>query len=177
MGLASLQADIINHRIENRAAVLDEYQPSFTQGDWRASQGVTLGWRPIRPAVLIAARELLDRLSKECAERLAREMTLVYSLNEQRSRVQAVHYLSKGEAAEMTKAVMGGELLDLDCGYGGMLLRDNYISDGGGRLTQIRTRARGASEWPPRGATGRLELGRSVAPIAASRQSASSVAP
>src|SRR5260370_25461362 len=74
MGLASLQADIINHRIENRAAVLDEYQPSFTQGDWRASQGVTLGWRPIRPAVLVAAREVLDPLRKERPERFVRRI-------------------------------------------------------------------------------------------------------
>jgi|ERR1700730_10574997 hypothetical protein len=123
MGWGSKRGDDLERRIENGAGVLDEYQPSFTQGDWRTSQGVTLGL----PAELIAAGELISLLNKECAERLSREMTLVYTLNEQRTRVLAHRSLSKGEAVEMTQAVMGGELLDLDCGYRGMLLRERYI--------------------------------------------------
>jgi hypothetical protein len=82
----------------------------------------------IRPtaAELTSFRKLLQRVEKECEERLSREMTLVYALNEPRTLVLAAHYLSKGEAAEMTK-VPGVFLLDLDHVYGGVLVRNDCV--------------------------------------------------
>src|SRR5713101_5405321 len=100
MGLVSLQADIIERRSENGARIIfeDQYpegKPKLTPQDEPALTGraAALG---MTPAKLIALREWLQQVSKECEEALAREMTLVYKLNEQRTRVLAVHYLSKG---------------------------------------------------------------------------------
>jgi hypothetical protein len=78
-------------------------------------------------AELIAMREWVQSVNKECDERLSREMTLVYRLDKQRTRVLAVKYMSKGEAAEWAKTVPPGELLGLDSGHGGMLLCDSYV--------------------------------------------------
>jgi hypothetical protein len=38
MGFTKYREDDLDRRIENRAAVLDEFQPSFTQVDWPASR-------------------------------------------------------------------------------------------------------------------------------------------
>jgi hypothetical protein len=83
------------------------------------------------PGELIALRKWFRRLMKECEERLSREMTLVYTfdeetLHEEWTNVVAVEYVSKREAVEMTKAVWG-QLLDLDCIYGGILLHKPYV--------------------------------------------------
>src|SRR5260370_19565258 len=131
MGLVSLQADIIERRSENGARIIFEDQ--YPQGEAKltpqedpalTARGAAPG---MTPAELIALREWAKRVKEECAEALSREMALVYKLNEQRTRVLAVHYLSKGEAVEMTKAVPGGMLLDLDGSYGGMLVRNGYV--------------------------------------------------
>jgi len=70
---------------------------------------------------------LVRKILKECEERLSREKLLVYKLNEQRTRLESFNYLYKREAVEMTKVAMGGDLLDLDCEFGGMITCQDYI--------------------------------------------------
>jgi hypothetical protein len=148
MAFPKYREDDLDRRIENSAAILDEYQPSLTEIDRRASspQGEsTLASMAeavrMTQAELIAMREWVQSVIKECDERLSREMTLVYRLNEQRTRVLAVKYMSKGEAAEWAKAVPPGELLGLDSVYGGMLLCDSYV------FVSERTLAEGLREY------------------------------
>jgi len=76
---------------------------------------------------LIAMRRWVQRVNKECTERLAREMTVMYTLNEPRDRVLAAQYLTKHDAAEAARTVAPGDLLDLDCVYGGVMVRGIYI--------------------------------------------------
>jgi hypothetical protein len=70
---------------------------------------------------------LIREIFKECEERLSREKLLVYKLNEQRTRVESFNYLYKREAVEKTKVAMGGDLLDLDCEFSGMIMCEDYI--------------------------------------------------
>jgi hypothetical protein len=135
MGLASLQADIIDRRSQNGARIIFEDQ--YPQGDALlspqgdpalAAMAAAVG---MTPGELIAIREWAQRMTKECNERLSREMTLVYTLDEetlheQWTKVVAVEYVLKREAVEMTK-VAGGQLLDLDRMYGGLLACNRYV--------------------------------------------------
>jgi hypothetical protein len=41
--------------------------------------------------------------------------------------VESFNYLYKREAVEITKVAMGGDLLDLDCEFGGMITCEDYI--------------------------------------------------
>jgi hypothetical protein len=131
MGLASLQADIVDRRSQNGARLIfeDQYPHGHSKPNLQGDSTLTAAAEALgmTPAKLIALRKWVTRVTKECNERLSREMTLVYTLNEQRTRVLAVKYMPKGEAAEMAKVVPGGELLDLDHLYGGMLVRCGYV--------------------------------------------------
>lgn len=132
MSLASLQADVIDRRIQNGARVIFEDYTYYAERDCRLSpQGEVLAELAERAGMtreeLIAVRQWAQQTTKKSCERLAQEMTLVYTLNEQRDRVLAAQYVSKGEAAETTRIVLGGDLLDLDCIYGGLLVRGSYV--------------------------------------------------
>ncbi len=132
MGLRSLQADIIDRRIENGArTTVEDY--TFRAGyDYRLSpQGEALAELAEQAGMtrtkLIALRQWAQRMTKESNERLAREMTLVFTMNERRDRLLTCQYMRKGEASNTTRAVMGGDLLDLDVVYGGLLVRGVYV--------------------------------------------------
>lgn len=66
-------------------------------------------------------------MTNESNDRLSTEMTAVFTLNAERSRVISFQAMQKGQAAEKTMAVVGGDLLDLDEIYGGLLVRGIYI--------------------------------------------------
>jgi hypothetical protein len=130
LGLASLESDIAERRIQNEARILFEYQ--YPQGYADLDSGgddpelvATAQSLGMTPARLIDLRQWVQRMTKECNERLSREKTLVYTVNESRTQVLAVQLMSKHDAAKMTK-VVSGELLDLDSVYGGMLICDGY---------------------------------------------------
>jgi hypothetical protein len=130
MGWVSFQADIIERRVRDEARIIFEDQyplQNFTvnvQADSElTSAAQALGMTPEK---LIALREWVQRVGKENKERLLRETTLVYTLNEHRTRVLAVEFISKEEAAAKY-VVAGGDLLDLDCIYRGVLVRGRYI--------------------------------------------------
>jgi len=130
MGLVSLDADIVDRRSESGARVIYEYQQtsiSHAQLDPQASKIASMAKSlGMTPAELIEFRQWVRRVTKECDERLANEMTVVYTLNKQRTRILKVEYVTKAEATEVAP-VAGGELLDLDQIFGGVLVRGCYV--------------------------------------------------
>jgi hypothetical protein len=131
MGYASLQGDIVERRSENNARVIFDdlnVPPVFGQPINKEDPKIAKMAKALNmtPAELIAAREWIQRVTKECNERLAREMTMVFRLSKDYSRIVEARYLSKAEASEYG-LVIGGDLLDLDARYGGMLVRSGYV--------------------------------------------------
>jgi hypothetical protein len=114
--------DIALRRCEDGARIVYEYQhpqpaPSYSQ-PW--------GSLGLSPEKLADLRNWVQRVNKECEERLAREMVLHYEFNKERTTVVAAQYVTKGDAAKAA-FVPGGELLDLDVLYGGALVLGRHI--------------------------------------------------
>jgi len=131
MSWVSLQSDIVERRVRDGARVIFEDYTYFAKRDRRLSpKGEELAELAERAGMtrerLIALRQWVQQTNKKCRERLAQEMTMVYTLSEQID-VLSAQYLSKGEAAEMTGVVLPGELLDLDEIHRGLLVRGSYI--------------------------------------------------
>ncbi|MDA9426251.1 hypothetical protein [Bradyrhizobium sp. CCBAU 53380] len=131
MTRASYYDDILERRIENGAKILAGEHILYAIEDARLSQkGEELAEAAhafgTTRAKMFALRKLVGQISQTCEERLAREMTLVYTLNELRDRVVAAGYMTKAEAAEMAGTVVPGELLDIDL-YGGLLVRGRFV--------------------------------------------------
>lgn len=134
MALAKHYEEIIERRARNGARVIFEYQHSskpFSGGDTTGAPS---------PAVsrIIALRAWMRRVTKECNERLAREMTAVYKLTKldgHRVEASPVGYMTKGEAAKLVRRVVPGELLDLD-NYGGMFVRADHLFISEGRFME-----------------------------------------
>lgn len=132
MGFKSLQDDVIERRAENGARVIFETYGCYFSNDLRLSpRGEELAETAEELGMsrrkLIFLRLWLQRVTRECEERLAREMTVMYTLNEPRDRILAAKYLTKQEAAELAPMVVPGELLDLDEMYGGVMVRGRHI--------------------------------------------------
>jgi hypothetical protein len=127
----SLHSDIIERRVRDGARVVFEDYTYFAERDRRlspkgeelAEMADSLGMTREK---LISLRQWVQQTNKKCRERLAQEMTTVYTLSEQMD-VLSAQYVSKGNAAEITGVVAPGELLDLDCMYRGLLVRRGYI--------------------------------------------------
>jgi hypothetical protein len=134
MSLVSLQADINDRRLENGAAIVfeDQYPARKRQAAAQFDPKLTaqLKFLDMTPDELIELRKWARCVVKKSTERLLREMTLVYTLNEPRDRVTGVEFISKMQAADKYP-IAGGELLDLDCIYGGLLVRARnvYVSE------------------------------------------------
>lgn len=82
-------------------------------------------------------RQWILETNKECEERLASEMVLVFRLNDQRTFMIRVGYMSKAQAVKTVRWVAAGDLLDLDNLYSGIFIRadhlfitENKIADG-----------------------------------------------
>jgi hypothetical protein len=131
MSLVSYLADITERRAEHDARVIFEDFTYHARGDCRLSpKGEELAalaeeWGTSREK-LIAMRQWAQRITKECEERLARELVVLFTLNEARDLVLGKQYITKGEAAEIAYTP-GGDILDLDDIYGGLLVRGRYI--------------------------------------------------
>jgi hypothetical protein len=131
MSLVSLQSDIIERRVRDGARVTYEDYTYFAEQDKRlspkgeelAESAESLGMTREK---LISVRQWLQQTIEECRERLAQEMTLVYTLSEPRDRVLNAQYLTKAKAAELAP-VVPGDLLDLDAMYGGLLVCGIHI--------------------------------------------------
>jgi hypothetical protein len=122
MALAKHHEEILMRRRENRARIVDEFvHPQEAIGRPDSSDPFNFS-----PKELADLRAFVQRISRECKERLAREMTLVFKFNKERTRFWSVGYLTKGEAAEIT-SVMPAELLDLDPLYGGMHIFNDHL--------------------------------------------------
>jgi hypothetical protein len=127
--LNSLYEDIIERRCGNGARIGYEYQYETRAGlQLRNSRAVTGSSQPpwYTPEKQAAFLAWFNPIIKECMERLAREKVLVYKLNEQRTELSGVGYLTK-EETEALAWVLGGEMLDLDHVYGGILFRNDYL--------------------------------------------------
>lgn len=123
MALAKHQEEIIERRGRNGARIVYEYQyPHGNADDTRSAN--PFGYTPEKMAEL---RAFVRKVTQECEERLSKEMTLVYKLNDERTCAFPLGYMTKGEAAGKAPVVLGGELLDLDNMYGGLLVRHGYI--------------------------------------------------
>ena len=59
-------------------------------------------------------------------ERLAREKVVLCTLNEARDRVLRKQYVTKAEASKITP-ICGGEILDLEAVYNGLMVRGRYL--------------------------------------------------
>lgn len=81
----------------------------------------------MKPEKLREFRLWIQKTIKECDERLAREKVALYKLNEQRTFMKPVGYMTKGEAINVARGAIGGELLDLDNVYGGMFVRADHL--------------------------------------------------
>jgi hypothetical protein len=132
MGLPSLLSDIIERRAQNGARVVFEDYTYFAANDSKLSpKGEELAETAeefgMTREKFIALRQWVQEISKSSRERLAREMTVMYTLNEPRDRVLSVEYLTKQDAAANARTVVPGELLDLDDVYGGVMVRGTYI--------------------------------------------------
>lgn len=132
MGFRSLQDDIIERRAENGARVIFETFGSFFSNDPRLSpRGEELAETAEELGMtrekLFYLRAWVQKVTRRSKERLAREMTVMYTLNEPRDRILAAKYLTKQEAAELAPTVVPGELLDLDEMYGGVMVRGRHI--------------------------------------------------
>jgi hypothetical protein len=132
MSLVSLEADIIERRVQDGARAIFENYTFYAANDSRLSpKGEELAETAeefgMTREKLIAMRRWVQQVTKECNERLAREMTVMYTLNEPRDRVLAAQYLTKHDAAETARTVVPGDLLDLDDIYDGVLVRSTYI--------------------------------------------------
>ncbi len=122
MALAKHLEEILTRRRENGARIVDEFlHPRETLGRSDSSDPFNFS-----PEELAALRALVQRFAREAKERLAREMTLVFKLNKERTRLWGVGYLTKGEAAEIACAIPG-ELLDLDALYGGIHIFNDHL--------------------------------------------------
>jgi hypothetical protein len=132
MSLVSLEADIVERRVQDGARIIFENYTYFAPNDSRLSpRGEELAETAEEFGTtrekFIALRQWVQKVTKECHERLAREMTVMYTLNEPRDRVLAAQYLTKHDAAAIARTVVPGELLDLDDVYGGVMVRGTYI--------------------------------------------------
>jgi hypothetical protein len=121
MGYASCLEDNIERF--NNALQVQLCKPERSGGYNLSAVAETIGTTPAR---VMALRAWVERVTKECAERLACEMIVVCKREAQRTVVQ-VKYMSKGEAAEIVPDFCGGDLLDLDDLYGGTLWCDGYM--------------------------------------------------
>jgi hypothetical protein len=78
------------------------------------------------PEALRELRAWVLKVNKEYEERLARENVVVFKLNEQRTSMTLVGYMTKEEAAKAAPGIIAGELLELD-NYGGMFVRADHL--------------------------------------------------
>jgi len=143
MSLVSLQADINERRLENDAIIVfeDQYAARKRQSAARFDPQLIAAAKSMdmTPEELFDLRRWIRRVTKECKERLAREMTLVYTLNEPRDRVLEVELTSKMKAADKYP-IPGGDLLDLEGIYGGVLVRGQRIYVSQAAFEQAATR-------------------------------------
>jgi hypothetical protein len=132
MALAKHHEEIILRRSDHGARIVYEYQ--HPQGatkrgadpDQLRSAGRS-GDRPeLTPEKWVALKATIDRMINECNERLAREMTAVFKLNEQKTKLSKVGFVTKSEAAAVT-GVHERELLELDSVYGGTFVRSGHL--------------------------------------------------
>src|ERR1700738_268102 len=121
MGLVSFKEDITEPRVQDRALIMFEDCTYYAESDCKlspkgeelAEMAESLGTTRQK---LTALRRWAQETTKTSLERLAREKTIIYTLNEPRDRVLNAQYVSTGEAAEIGRAVPG-DLLSLDDVY------------------------------------------------------------
>jgi hypothetical protein len=132
MGLISLAADIADAQLEKGARgyidpfIFPEQRRAEPARSSDPDEEAAQRWN-MTPQKLRELRLFIQQTNKECEERLAREKVLVYKLNEQRTWMTPVGYITKGEAANVVRWVVPGELLDLDGLYGGMFIRADHL--------------------------------------------------
>jgi hypothetical protein len=115
MALAKHYEEILLRRREHGARIVDEFvYPQETADRFDPT--------PEKFDV----RAFIQRVERENNERLARETTVVFRLNKDRTWFWVVGHLTKGEAAEVA-SVMPAELLDLDPLYGGMHIFNDHL--------------------------------------------------
>jgi hypothetical protein len=131
MSLVSYLADITERRVRDGARFVFEDYTYRAKYDRKLSpKGQELveladEWETTREK-LIAMRQWMRRVTKECNERLAREKVVLCTLNEARDQVIRKQYITKDEASRIAP-VPGGDILDLEDVYGGMLVRGRYL--------------------------------------------------
>lgn len=131
MGLVSYLADITERRVQDGAGIIfDDYNHVAKCGHKLSPQGQELvelaeEWGTTREK-LIEMRQWVKRITKTCKERLAREKVVLCTLNEARDQVLRKQYVTKGEASKIAP-VCGGEILDLEAVYNGLMVRGRYL--------------------------------------------------
>ncbi len=120
MALAKHHEEIGERRRENNARIIDEF-------DYPRATSQSAEWAAIPHGEVIRLRLWVQRVNRECEERLSREMLVVYKLNKQRTILTPLGYMPKAEAVKTARWVAGGELLDLDDLYGGIFIRADHL--------------------------------------------------
>lgn len=123
------EKDVIGRRLENRARVVNEYQPMQSNSASPEKHQPTLCHISFEERARLL--EFIDQINKKCRERMAREKVLVYKLEQMADGVLVAYsldWMTKADADKNIRAgVAGGELLDLDPVYIGILYRKYYL--------------------------------------------------
>ncbi|KJC50003.1 hypothetical protein UB31_15150 [Bradyrhizobium sp. LTSP849] len=131
MSLVSYLADITERRVQDGAHIIfDDYNHVAKYDHKLSPQGQELvelaeEWGTTRQK-LIEMRQWIKRITKACEERLALEKVVLCTLNEARDQVLRKQYMTKGEASKIAP-MCGGEILDLEAAYNGLMVRGRYL--------------------------------------------------
>lgn len=161
MGAVSFRGDVVDRRIEHAARITVDDYVQYVKLDHRLSpKGEELEEMArdlgMTRAGLIELRKWAQQVTRTSKERLAREMTLLYTLNAKRDRILGAQYLIKAAAADVA-SVVPGDLLDLDEIYGGLMVQGVYV------LVSDQTLARGLRKYRPEALLGGLIAERAAA--------------
>ena len=128
-GLAKMyEKDVLQARLENDAAVVNEYQPAWS--NIRHTQPAEKDPYLFSPEQVASLWAFIERASKECKERMSREKVVVYERtrsNENEINLTLIAYMTKTEADRLRTGLTGGELLDIDAVHIGIMLSGDYL--------------------------------------------------
>lgn len=131
MGFISLDDDIRERRIENKALLIEEALRYRAAADNRLSpagedareRADALG---MSRSEFIRMRDCFHRITAESNARLASESAYVFTLDRELTKLLKVVHVTKLQASEMAHLVPG-DVLDIDNSYGGLMVQRNFV--------------------------------------------------
>lgn len=81
----------------------------------------------LSPENWAAVKAVVQEINQRSRRRYAEERALLYRLSQERTSATNLGYMTKGEAANIARGVVTGEILDSDDLYGGVMVRAGYL--------------------------------------------------